>query len=158
MSKIYAAQPRFLTFPEAGIVERSLMARLHLLEQEGGGESPEATHTHQILRDLVYFTDADTLDDLQVYLQAQGWIDDGLWADGAYKTFLAPERRGRKNRTASRSRISVALPAKMDFDHAEETVRRAMFFLAFLEDPKTVSAYNILQQMRITVAGMNCSS
>ncbi len=113
MTKIHSVQPRFFTFEEADIVDRALSAHLQTLEQQGKGESQEAKQAREILRDFVYFTSIDTLEDLKRYLLADGW-QDALSHDKRYHLFWPG------GRAFDPSRIFIALPPSMQFSDAKD--------------------------------------
>lgn len=140
--RIYSAQPRFLTFEEAGILDRTLSMHLQLLEQQGQSESQEANQVRQILRDFVFFTSADTLDDLKSCLLASGW-QCALSKNKRLHLFWPEGEEFDPNDTY------IALPSSMQFSDATDRIIWAMHFLAFLEGaPETSSLYDILQQVR----------
>ena len=139
MTRIYSAQPRFLTFAEASIVDRTLSTYLQSLEQQGTIQG--AAHVRQILRDFVYFTSEDTLEGLQGYLIATGWQPGEQSNEGRLQAFYGPA-------DDSGEPVGLFLPTSMAFRDSEGLVIRAMYFLAFLEDPDSVAAYDILLRVR----------
>lgn len=142
MTKIYSAQHRFLTFEEADVLDRALSAHLHTLEHEGQGENQEANVVRQIRRDFVYFTSANTLDDLKSFLFASGW-QGAVSQNQRFYLFWSKEG------TFDPNDMYIALPISMQFSDAEDLIIRAMYFLAFLEGaPETSCPYDILQQVR----------
>jgi hypothetical protein len=142
MTKIYSAQPRFLTFEEADVLDRTLSAHLQVLEQQGQSESQEANHVRQILRDFVYFTSADTLENLKSYLLTDGW-QCALSSNMHYYIFWM------EGDAFDPNKLYITLPSSLQFSDASEQIIRAMYGLAFLEGgPKNSSAYNILQRAR----------
>jgi hypothetical protein len=142
MTKIYSAQHRFLTFKEADIVDRALSAHLQVLEQQGQSEGQEASLARQILRDFVYFTSADTLENLKNYLLIDGW-QCALSSNKHYYIFWL------EGEAFDPNKIYIKLPSSLQFSDASDLIIRAMYTLAFLEGgPENVSAYNILQRAR----------
>jgi hypothetical protein len=132
---IYSAQPRFLTFAEAELLDRLTNAHIEKLER---WDSPQARQeieqARALLRSLVYFTTADKLEEIESYLLAQGW-ERIATANSRLHVF-------------SRGETSLALPAGMHYSDAEDFVIRAMYELAFLEGPDTATPYDMLLRIR----------
>jgi hypothetical protein len=142
MTEMYSARHRFLTFEEADILDRLLSAHLQELEHQGQSENQEANLIRQMLRDFVYFTSADTLEDLKSCLLASGW-QGVLSQNKAYHLFWSEEEAFDPNGTY------IALPPSIQSFDAQYLIIRAMHYLAFLEGaPETSSPYDILQQVR----------
>jgi hypothetical protein len=90
----------------------------------------------------VYFTCADTLDDLKSCLLARGW-QGAVSKNKSYHLFWSEEEALDPND------MYIALPISIQSSDAEYLIIRAMYFLAFREGaPETSSPHDVLQQVR----------
>jgi hypothetical protein len=126
MPKQYSATSRFLTFEEATTFDQVFSARLRLLEEQGESESQEAKLILQLLKDFVYFTSEDTLEDLKSFLLASVW-QCRLSQNKHYHVFWMQDE------DFDPKALHLLLPSSLDISDAEDLVFRAMYFLAFLE-------------------------
>lgn len=136
-------EARLLTFVEADLFEKAVKTYLRVLEEQGMEQSQEAEGALQLLRNFVYFTVSDSVEDIIAYLRAQGWVV-GVSRGIGYKILYAPAGQT----SESGERVSLLLPNWIYGPEEEKMLMRSLKELTALEDSEQIAVYDLLLRIR----------